>query len=100
MPYAEILVCTLPDIVLKGLSNHKLLRMLRDLNPRAKIIVHAEKLTDIPALYADGADYVSAPRLLEAGDLLNVIDAAENGLLGQRREDQSLHLKERNEVIP
>ena len=100
VPYAEILVCTLPDLVLKGLSNHKLLRMLRELNPRAKIIVHAEKLTDIPALYADGADYVSAPRLLEAEDLLTVIDAAEKNLLDQRRETQAAHLKERNEVIP
>jgi Kef-type K+ transport system membrane component KefB len=35
VPHAEILVCTLPDLVLKGLSNHKLLRMLRELNPRA-----------------------------------------------------------------
>ena len=97
---AEVLICTLPDIVLKGLSNHKLLRMLRELNPRAKIIVHAEKLTDIPALYGDSADYVSAPRLLEAEDLLSVIDAAEKGLLKERREEQSGHLQKRNEVVP
>ena len=100
VPHAEILICTLPDLVLKGLSNHKLLRMLRELNPRAKIIVHAEKLTDIPALYADGADYVSAPRLLEAEDLLSVIDAAEKNLLDQRRAEQATHLKARNEVVP
>jgi Kef-type K+ transport system membrane component KefB len=100
VPHAEILVCTLPDIVLKGLSNHKLLRMLRELNPRAQIIVHAEKLTDIPALYADGADYVSAPRLLEADDLLNVIDAAGKKQLDARREEQATHLQARNEVIP
>jgi voltage-gated potassium channel Kch len=100
VPHAEILVCTLPDIVLKGLSNHKLLRMLRDLNPRAQIIVHAEKLTDIPALYADGADYVSAPRLLEAEDLLSVIAAAGKKQLDVRRDEQATHLLARNEVVP
>jgi len=48
---AEIIICTLPDILLKGASNFKLLRQLRELNPTAKIIVHAELLTAIPALY-------------------------------------------------
>lgn len=99
VPHAEVLVCTLPDIVLKGLSNHKLLRMLRELNPRAKIIVHAEKLTDIPALYADTADYVSAPRLLEAADLLRAIESAEADLLQEKREQQREQLRKRNEVI-
>ncbi len=98
--HCEVLLCTLPDIVLKGLSNHKLLRMLRELNPRGQIIVHAEKLADIPALYADGADYVSAPRLLEADNLLRAIEAAEKNKLPTVREEQSRHLQKRNEVIP
>ena len=66
----------------------KLLQQLRELNPTAQIVVHAEKLADIPALYAAGANYVTAPRLLEAADLLRVLEAAEKKLLDQKRQEQ------------
>ncbi len=98
--HSEIIVCSLPNMVLKGASNQKLLRQLRELNPSAQIVVHAELLADIPALYADGANYVSAPRLLEAADLLKVIEAAEHNLLDERRAEQGEQLVERKEVIP
>jgi len=97
---AETIICSLPNTVLKGASNLKLLRQLRELNPTAKIVVHAELLVDIPALYAAGANYVSAPRLLEATDLLHVLDAAEKNLLEDRRKEQEEQLEERKEVIP
>jgi len=98
--HAEIIVCSLPDTVLKGASNRRLLLQLRELNPTAQIIVHAEKLADVPALYAAGANYVTAPRLLEAADLLRVLDAAEKKLLDQKRQEQIEQLEERNEVVP
>src|ERR1035438_2439105 len=44
----EIIICSLPNMVLKGADNLKMLRQLRELNPEAKIIVHAELLADIP----------------------------------------------------
>ena len=97
---AEIIICSLPNMVLKGASNMKLLRQLRELNPAAQIVVHAELLTDIPLLYAAGANYVSAPRLLEANDLLHAIEVAEKNLLTQKRSDQADQLEDRNEVIP
>jgi Kef-type K+ transport system membrane component KefB len=100
VPHAEIMICSLPDIVLKGVSNRKLLQQLRELNSGAQIIVHAELLAEIPALYAAGASYISAPRLLEAADLLRAIDSAEAGLLGAKRENQLEQLSEREEVIP
>ncbi len=55
---------------------------------------------DSPALYAAGANYVTAPRLLEAADLLRVLDAAEKKLLDQKRQEQIEQLEERNEVVP
>ena len=66
----------------------------------ANIIVHAELLADIPVLYAAGASYVTAPRLLEAADLLHVIESAENNLLADKRQAQSKRLENRSEVIP
>ena len=96
----EIIICSLPNMVLKGADNLKMLRQLRELNPDAKIVVHAELLADIPKLYAAGANYVTAPRLLEAADLLHVIEAAEKNLLDQKRKEQEKQLDGRNEVIP
>jgi len=97
---AEIIICSLPNTLLKGANNLKILRQVRELNPRAQIIVHAERLCDLPALYAAGADFVTAPRLLEAADLLRVLEAAEKQMLDHKRGEQEMLLKERNEVIP
>jgi Trk K+ transport system NAD-binding subunit len=98
--HAEMVICSLPNMVLKGADNLKILRQLRDLNPALKIVVHAELLSDIPVLYAAGASYVTVPRLLEADDLLQVVEAAEQNLLEQKRAEQSKKLSERAEVIP
>jgi Kef-type K+ transport system membrane component KefB len=98
--HATVIICSLPNMVLKGADNLKMLRQLRDLNPRAQIAVHAELLSDIPALYAAGASYVSAPRLLEAADLLQAIEAAEKNMLDQKRKEQENKLSDRDEVIP
>ena len=96
----EIIICSLPNMVLKGADNLKMLRQLRELNPAAKIIVHAELLTNIPVLYAAGAAFVTTPRLLEAADLLRTIEAAEKNLLDEKRNEQLKQLEGRNEVIP
>jgi Kef-type K+ transport system membrane component KefB/Trk K+ transport system NAD-binding subunit len=96
---AQIILCTIPDMLLKGATNFKMLRQLRELNPTAKIIMHAEKITDIPKLYTAGANYVTAPRLLEAADLVKVIEAADKDLLDEKRNEQTSSLENRNEVV-
>jgi hypothetical protein len=98
--HAEVIICSLPNTVLKGADNLKMLRQIRELNPTAKIIVHAELLADVPKLYAAGASYVTAPRLLEAADLLQVIEATEQNLLDQKRQAQQKLLDDRHEIIP
>ena len=97
---AEVILCSLPNTVLKGADNFKILRQLRELNPTAHIIVHAELLSDLPALYQAGASYVTIPRLLEAADLLQVVLAAEQNLLDQKRQQQQYRVAGRAEVIP
>jgi Kef-type K+ transport system membrane component KefB len=100
VPHAEVIICSLPNMVLKGADNLRMLRQLRELNPQAKIVVHAELLSDIPALYAAGAGYVTAPRLLEAASLLRAIEAVEKNLLDEKRKEQEKLLENRGEVIP
>jgi len=97
---AELILCTLPDSVLKGSNNVRLLQHVRDLSPNAKIVMHAELFTEIPKLYAAGADFVSVPRLVEATTLVDVILSARAGKLEMRREELDRELKDRNEVIP
>jgi Kef-type K+ transport system membrane component KefB len=96
---AEILVCTIPDSILKGTTNAKLVRHLRELNPQAKIIAVAEVLADIPALQAAGADYVSVARLEEAANLCEVLHAADCNLLADKRASLDERLANRAEVL-
>ncbi len=97
---AEVLVCTIPDSLLKGSTNERLVRQLRDLNPRAKIIAPAEAIADVARLRAAGADFVSLPRLNEAADLCEAVRAAQEGLLEQKQFALDVRLAERKEVLP
>lgn len=97
---AEIIVCTLPNSILKGSTNLKLVRMLREINPTAKIIMHAEYFADLPELYAAGASFVSVPRMTEAAELFDVIFSARKNLLDEKRSAQEAFVKKRDEVIP
>jgi Kef-type K+ transport system membrane component KefB len=97
---ARIILCTLPNSVLKGTSNSRLLKQLREISPKAQIIVHADFLADVRSLYEAGASYVSVPRLIEAEDLCRVIDAARSELLDEKRAEIERDLAGRHEVIP
>jgi Kef-type K+ transport system membrane component KefB len=97
---AEILICTVPDALLKGTTNAKLVRHLREMNPGAKIIAVADILIDVNALYAAGADYVSVARLDEATALCEVLDAIECNLLDEMRVKLDERLAGRQEVLP
>jgi Kef-type K+ transport system membrane component KefB len=98
--HAEIVISTVPDYLLKGTSNERLVRKVRALNPTAKIIAVADLLEDIARLYDAGADYVLSSRLVEAHELLAVIDAAGNNLLGDLRAKLDLRIHQREEVLP
>jgi Kef-type K+ transport system membrane component KefB len=97
---AEILICTVPDALLKGINNERLVRLLRGLNPGAKIIATADVLSHASILLEAGADYVSVARLREAGDLLQAVVASAEGLLEEKRVALKELLHGRNEVLP
>ncbi len=96
---AEVLVCTIPDSLLKGSSNERLVRLLRGLNPTAKIIATAEVLSQARVLMEAGADYVSLARLREAEDLFEAVRAASAGLLDEKRTALQTMLEGRREVL-
>lgn len=97
---AEIIILSVPDALLKGANNEKLVRHVRSLNPDAKIISTADLLGDVPDLYAAGADYVTVTRITDAQELYKVIDAADQGLIESKRAEMDAVLRERKEVLP
>lgn len=97
---AEIIILSVPDSLLKGANNEKLVRHVRSLNPHAKIISTADLLGDVPDLYAAGADYVTVTRITDAQELYRVIDAADQGLIESKRAELDALLHERREVLP
>jgi Kef-type K+ transport system membrane component KefB len=97
---SELIILSVPDSLLKGADNEKLVRHVRALNPVAKIIATAELLSDVNDLYAAGADYVTVTRITDAHELFTVIEAADAGLLDDKRAEMDVHLSERKEVLP
>ncbi|MET4336933.1 MULTISPECIES: cation:proton antiporter [unclassified Bradyrhizobium] len=97
---SEMIILSVPDALLKGASNEKLVRHVRTLNPTAMIIATADLLSDVDELHAAGASYVTVTRLSDAHELFTVIEAAQAGLLADKRAELDQRLGERREVLP
>jgi Kef-type K+ transport system membrane component KefB len=97
---SEMIILSVPDALLKGASNEKLVRHVRTLNPKALIVATADLLSDVGELYAAGASYVTVTRLSDAHELFTVIEAAQAGLLADKRAELDARLGERREVLP
>jgi Kef-type K+ transport system membrane component KefB len=97
---SEMIILSVPDALLKGASNEKLVRHVRTLNPTAMIVATADLLSDVSELYAAGASYVTVTRLSDAHELFTVIEAAQAGLLADKRAELDVRLGERREVLP
>jgi Kef-type K+ transport system membrane component KefB len=82
---AKVVVCTIPDDVLKGTTNLKIVRAVRQVNPAAIIIANAIDLSDSRALYEAGADYVFLQRVETALAVEAVIEKALAGELEMHR---------------
>jgi Kef-type K+ transport system membrane component KefB len=97
---AEIIILSVPDSLLVGANNEKLVRHVRGLNPAARIVATADLLSDVGDLYAAGADYVTVTRITDARELFAVIEAADARLLEDKRAEMDTELGERREVLP
>jgi Kef-type K+ transport system membrane component KefB len=97
---AELVISTIPDAILKGTDNRRLLQQARHLCPTAKVVVTAESIPRALELYDEGADFVFLPRLHSAALLGEVIEAALQEGFDGRRAEQMAQLARRNEVLP
>lgn len=97
---AEIVILSVPDALLKGTSNEKLVRHVRTLNGSARIVSTAAFLSDVADQYAAGADYVMVTRRTDARELYEVITAIDSGLLADKRDEFDSWMKINREVLP
>jgi Kef-type K+ transport system membrane component KefB len=95
-----IVISSIPDSLLKGTTNERIVRSLRPRYPRATIVARGERLSDVEALVAAGADDVILPRLDESRDLLDTVAAALGGTLAAKREARRFRARDRGEVVP
>jgi len=78
---AEVIVSTVPDELLRGVTNADLARALRELAPNATIIVNCMRRSQVEAVLQAGADHVFRPPKEVASSILPAIYAALNASL-------------------
>ena len=100
VPLARVIISTVPDSVLRGTSNLRLLRLVRGMAPHAAIVVTADTLEAAKQLYEEGAAYVLVPRLTGASELEPVVMSALDGGANGSREHALAALAARQEVLP
>lgn len=97
---AKLLVCTIPDQLLKGTSNLRLLRNLKEIAPKARVIVTAERLDMALELYGAGAAYVFIPRMISAPYLADVMERMQSDTTSNIRKSATAYIRGRKEIIP
>ena len=65
-----------------------------------RVLARLTVVADVADLYDAGADYVTVTRLTDAHELYRVIEAADAGLLQDKRAEMDAQLSERKEVLP
>jgi Kef-type K+ transport system membrane component KefB len=94
---AELIVCSIPDDILRGTNNVRLLRSARATCPKAKVMLTTDHIPQALEFYESGADIVYIPRLHSAPQIARIlkkglevgfedIRAAEIERLSARRE--------------
>jgi len=97
---ARVLLSTVPDALLRGTNNARMLKHLKSMAPEAGVVVTAETLGQAREFYRQGAAFVFLPRLTGAAELRDVVLAAFDGQIDQLRLAAYAALDSRQEVLP
>jgi len=95
----KLAISSIPDTILKGTDNLKIIQKIRRICPDARIIVTAESVSRALKMYNEGADYVMLPRILTASHLIKIIQLSRAGELEQLKEEEIKILSGRQEII-
>ena len=104
----KLAISTIPDSILVGTTNAKMVEKIRTICTHARVIATAETPHQALDIYDAGADYVLVPRMLQAEHLIPVtnllLEAAEGNEeaiaeVQQLRENQMDVMKNRLEIV-
>ncbi len=99
---AEVVICTIPDDLLRGIDNRELVKMVREMNPEATIIANGISFDEIEKVYDAGADYVYMARLESAhalGEAIHEALADRIDVYREQRIDRDRLRQGRQEVL-
>lgn len=96
---AKLVVSTIPDAILKGTDNLRLLKQAQRLWPQARVIVTANRAASALELYDAGADYVFVPRLHSAAQMASILEQGLARGFDALRAVQIERLRLRDEVL-
>jgi len=98
----QVIVCTIPDDLLRGIDNRGLVHIVREMAPNSAIIANAIATDEIAHVYAAGADYVYLNRFEAAWTLQRAILAGIEQQIGEFRDNRQSrnHYKpDRKEIL-
>ena len=96
---AKLVVSTIPDAILKGTDNMRLLKQARRLWPGARVIVTAGRTGSAIALYEAGADFVFVSRLHSAAQMADILERALDDGFERVRDEHIAQIRRRREVL-
>jgi Kef-type K+ transport system membrane component KefB len=96
---AKLVVSTIPDAILKGTDNMRLLKQARRLWPEARVIVTAGRTGSAIALYEAGADFVFVSRLHSAAQMAEILERALDEGFERFRDEHMAQIRRRREVL-
>jgi len=96
---AKLVVSTIPDTILKGTSNLRLLQQARRLCPHANVVVTANRAASALELYDAGADFVFVSRLHSAAQMASILEQGLAEGFERLRAEQIAHIRKRDEVL-
>jgi Kef-type K+ transport system membrane component KefB len=96
---AKMVVSTIPDAILRGTTNRRILRQARRVCPQARVIVAADTVQGALELYEEGADFVYISRIHSARHTAELLTQAIHDGFQKLRDDELRRLKKRNEVL-
>lgn len=82
---AKLVVCTVPDEMLRGTSNRAIVSAIRNITAAPTVFACASRAADVDALYAAGASYVFMPSAETANGVFAAGMAALDGQLDDFR---------------
>jgi Kef-type K+ transport system membrane component KefB len=98
----QVIVCTIPDDLLRGIDNRSLVHVVREMAPQAAIIANAIAIDEIHEVYKAGADYVYLNRFEAAWTLQRAIQAGieqQLDVFRNERQSRNYYSPDRKEIL-